>query len=149
MELSPREVREVVLADHAALRVRIELVRRAIGVAGVTGDPAALRELLPSLLDHLAAHLALEDQLLAPTLASIDAWGPERSRRLAEEHGAQRAWIAAARARLAATGGDASALATEALEMIERVEADMTQEEHEALDLRLYDDGVIQIDFSG
>ncbi|MBX3269397.1 MAG: hemerythrin domain-containing protein [Sandaracinaceae bacterium] len=149
MELSPREVREVVLADHAALRVRIELLRRAIGTAGVTGDPAALRELLPSFLDHLGAHLALEDQLLAPTLASIDAWGPERSRRLAEEHAAQRAWIAASRERLAATGGDASTLAAEALVMIARVEEDMAQEEQVALDPRLYDDGVIQVDFSG
>ncbi|MCA9604597.1 MAG: hemerythrin domain-containing protein [Myxococcales bacterium] len=149
MELSPKEVREVVLADHSALRVRLDLLRRAIRVADESGDPSALMELLPSLLDHLSAHLALEDQLLAPTLKTIDAWGPERERRLAEEHGAQRAWIHECRRQLAANEGHTKELATQALVMIGRIEEDMKHEESEALGSHLLSDEVIHVDFGG
>lgn len=149
MELSPKEVREVILADHAALRVRLDLLRRAIRVADTSGDPSALMELLPSLLDHLSAHLALEDQLLAPTLKTIDAWGPEREKRLAEEHGAQREWIAECRRRLEATEGDTGELAVQALVMIGRIEEDMVHEEGDALGPHLLSDEVIHVDFGG
>lgn len=139
----------MVLADHAALRVRLDLLRRAIRVADQDGDPSALMELLPSLLDHLSAHLALEDQILAPTLQTIDAWGPEREKRLAEDHGAQREWIRECRRQLEANAGDAAELATQALVMIGRIEEDMKDEEAEALGPHLLSDEVIQVDFSG
>lgn len=149
MELSPREVREVVLADHAALRVRLELLRRAIRVADQSGDASALLELLPSLLDHLSAHLALEDQLLGPTLATIDAWGPEREKRLRAEHQSQREWIKSSRAWLETHDDDASDVTTHALVMIGRIEEDMAHEEVEVLDPQLLTDAVIHVDFSG
>lgn len=149
MELSPKEVRELVLADHAALRVRLDLLERAVGAAERDGDPHQLRELLPSLLDHLSAHLDLEDQVLAPTLQTIDAWGPERAERLAKEHGEQREWIADCRAELVKNDGEVSQLATLALEMIDVIQADMDHEETSVLDPRLLTDEIIQIDFGG
>jgi len=149
MELSPKEVRELVLADHAALRVRLDLVKRAVTGAQEDGDPRQLRELLPSLLDHLSAHLDLEDQILAPTLKTIDAWGPERAERLDGEHRDQRAWIAGCRGELVKNEGDVSKLLDQAAEMIDRIEDDMDQEEKSVLDPRLLTDEIIQIDFGG
>jgi len=149
MELSPAEIRELVLADHSALRVRLELVRRAIRRADEQQDPNALLELLPSLIDHLSAHLDLEDQMLGPTLATIDAWGPERAKRLATEHAAQRKWLAEARAELNKNAVDLGSLSVQALVMIGRIEEDMEHEEKEVLDPRLLTDELIHIDFGG
>ncbi len=149
MELSPNEVRDLVLADHAALRVRLGLLRRAVAVADERGDSGALLEMLPGLLDHLSAHLDLEDQILAPTLRTIDAWGPEREQRLSAEHAEQRAWIADCRAQLAVVGGDLESVSAQALMMIGRIEQDMDQEEAHVLDPKLMTDEIIYVDFGG
>jgi len=149
MELSPKEVRELVLADHAALRVRLDLCKRAVNAAQTDSDARQLRELLPSLLDHLSAHLDLEDQVLAPTLKTIDAWGPERAERLDAEHREQREWIAGCRGELVNADGDVRRLLDQAVEMIDRIEDDMEHEERSVLDPRLLTDEIIQVDFGG
>ena len=149
MELSPNEVRDLVLADHEALRVRLSLLRRAVVVSDENGDAGALREMLPGLLDHLAAHLDLEDQILAPTLRTIDAWGAERERRLAAEHAEQRAWIAECRAQLAQSGDAPGSVSAQALMMIGRIEDDMEHEEEHVLDPKLMTDEIIYVDFGG
>jgi len=149
MELSPNEVRELVLADHKALRVRLTLLRRAVINAQDKGDARALLEMLPSLLDHLGAHLDLEDQVLAPTLRTIDAWGEEREKRLADEHTEQRAWIGQSRANIERDREDLNQISARALTMIDRIEADMEHEEAHVLDPALMTDQVIYVDFGG
>ena len=149
MEFSPNEVRELVLADHAALRIRLELLRRAVREADTDRNPAALCDLLPSVLDQLSSHLELQDRVLAPVLQVIDAWGPERASRLGEEHAAQRAWIEESRLRLEQNRDDAGRLAVLARAMIERVEKHIAEEEDSVLCADILTDGVIQIDFGG
>lgn len=147
--LSPRQVRELVLADHAALRVRLELVRWAIRQADADADASALLDALPTLLDHLSAHLALEDQVLAPTLARIDAWGPEREKHLTREHTEQREWIERMRQSLVEHRDDVGRISTQAMVMIGRIEDDMRHEEASVLDPRLLTDDIVQVDFGG
>jgi hypothetical protein len=76
---SPGEVRRTILQQHEELRRALREVLLAPALAPIL-----------SFFDQLEAHLDTEDRLLAPALEHLDAWGPERSRKLREEHAAQR-----------------------------------------------------------
>jgi hypothetical protein len=89
----PATVRERVLDQHEVLR---ELLRQALDTTtrGLQHDGPGrdeLSRLAHDLRGRFRAHLAFEEQALAPVLANMDAWGPERVQDLLEEHGRQRA----------------------------------------------------------
>jgi hypothetical protein len=79
-DLLPSEVRARVLEEHAVLRARMEALARA-GRA-----PNELRAEIEGLLEALRRVVAIEHDLLLPTLRTIDAWGQERARRLSAWH---------------------------------------------------------------
>jgi hypothetical protein len=88
--------RETILEDHAALRRLMANLLDAAAEALV--DEKAIgraRELLIELAVTLEEHLTFEEDLLAPLLATADAWGPLRAVRLVDEHGQQRAALTA------------------------------------------------------
>lgn len=80
-ELLPSEVRVRVLKEHTALRFAMDRV-----VRDAESPDAELREALDHLLASVERVVELEHELLVPTLRKIDAWGPERARRLSAWH---------------------------------------------------------------
>ena len=133
-------LRRQILAEHGELRAAIAKVATA-------EEPARLALATHALCDLLEDHLAFEDEALEPVLRTIDAWGPERARRLREEHAAQRARLAQLRRDVATA--PALALAREVQPFLEELLADMAGEEHDALDPDLLRDDTISVEFGG
>ena len=121
-----------ILMEHDELRAAIAKVISA-------ADPARLAVATNALLDRLTEHLAYEERALEPVLRAIDAWGPERARRMREDHRAQRVEIAKLREELATapTGG----LGRPVRPFVDELLADMAVEERDVLSL-LRDDAV-------
>ncbi|HLH28382.1 MAG TPA: hemerythrin domain-containing protein [Acidimicrobiales bacterium] len=92
----PSEVRAEVLAQHEALRSRLAAARLA-AYEMLDGRPPApaLRDEVLRLAVEMEVHLGFEERMLAPVLAALDAWGPERAERLRTEHAKQRGELAA------------------------------------------------------
>jgi len=96
----PSTVRGEVLGQHEAVR---DLLQRAIAEANAAlrapqGQARACQDCVDEishmtyqLRQRFRSHLAFEERLLLPVLASADVWGPERARNLLEEHTRQRA----------------------------------------------------------
>jgi hypothetical protein len=91
--LFPSTVRRQVLDQHVVLRDLLQrtleqtsnsLLRRALELAPLVDAARDLRR-------RLHAHLAYEERALAPILAVMDVWGPERVADLLAEHERQRA----------------------------------------------------------
>jgi hypothetical protein len=88
----PASVREQVLDQHRQLRtlmtVLLDRCTLAPGHDGAFDRP--LDDLARDLNRSFGAHLQFEEQALAPVLAVVDHWGPERIRALQEDHARQR-----------------------------------------------------------
>ncbi|MGF1466379.1 MAG: hemerythrin domain-containing protein [Sandaracinaceae bacterium] len=146
-ERLPSQVREKILAEHAKLRTRIGELR---AVLDEVGDAAAstrddLRRSVLDLLTALEAHIDHEDEVLLPTLRTIDAWGEERARRLGAEHAEQRTWIAEQRAKIGA--GPIRVAAVRAF--LDRLEKDMEVEEASSLSPDLLTEYPFPVDLGG
>jgi iron-sulfur cluster repair protein YtfE (RIC family) len=137
---SCERVRRQVLAEHGELRTAIARVTNA-------NHPTRLVLATSALLDLLSEHIGHEDQILEPLLRDIDAWGPERARRLREEHAAQRAEIAKLRAELATA--PPATLDWEVQHFVEQLVADMEHEEQDTLDASVLRDDCITVEFGG
>lgn len=140
MAESNERVRREILDEHTELRAIIAKIRGA-------GDPGCLALATAELLDRLAAHLEHEDAVLAPVLRTIDAWGPERARRLRDDHVAQRAQLAQLRRELATT--PEAALASTVRAFVDALVADMESEERDVLDAALLRDDCVTVEFGG
>jgi hypothetical protein len=86
--MQPSEAREVALQLHDEVR---EQMRVALTLAHriAAGDPASaepLRAHARELCRSLRRHTSVEEDVLAPVLESIDAWGGVRRDCLVEEH---------------------------------------------------------------
>ena len=86
--LFPTAVRERVLEQHQTLRQllqqSLDATTRAFQPEGPNCDEVS--RLVYELRSRFWAHLAFEERHLAPVLAQLDLWGPERVRDLL--HGA-------------------------------------------------------------
>ena len=81
-----------ILGEHADLRRMLAEVEE-LAERFERGDAEvarALRDRGLALHRMLCAHLDLEDEILAPALQAVDAWGEVRAERLAREHREQR-----------------------------------------------------------
>ena len=91
--LFPATVRERVIEQHQSLRrllhQALDATTRAFQSAGASLDEVS--RLAHELRARFRAHLAFEELHLAPVLAHLDLWGPERVRELHLEHARQRA----------------------------------------------------------
>lgn len=133
-------LRRQILAEHVELRAAIARVATA-------EEPARLALATSALCDRLEDHLELEDEVLEPVLRAVDAWGPERARRLRDEHAAQRRRLAQLRRDVATA--PALALAREVQPFLETLLADMAAEERDVLDPDLLRDDTISVEFGG
>ena len=147
-ELLPSEVRARILRDHERLRTEIDTLRRRARSVRRGDDEGSFREQAERLLAAVRRHLELEDEILLPTLRSIDAWGPERAKRLAAEHESQRRSLAAAETELARVR-EPRALVEVMERYAEDLEQDMAAEERTELDEELLREFPIRTDFGG
>jgi hypothetical protein len=130
----PATVRDRVLEQHETLR---ELLRQALDVTtrGLQGEGPGrdeLARLVHDLRARFRAHLAFEEQTLAPVLSNLDAWGPERVEDLLEEHTRQRAELDTL---IEGVGGDwdAARLALTLRSLVTDLLLDMEEEERGCL----------------
>jgi hemerythrin len=86
------EIRTKLLAQHAQLRVLVDKVRSASGLAkpqqSHDGQRAGeeLQSALSMLVCALRDHNAEEEQLLRDVMVTVDAWGPARVEIMNEQH---------------------------------------------------------------
>ncbi len=95
LQMTPSQVRSVILSEHVnirALLLRSEEHAQRILSGGGFGDQEvlSLRGIAYQLYTGLCRHMELENRLLAPALAALDAFGKVRSDRLIAEHVEQR-----------------------------------------------------------
>jgi hypothetical protein len=89
-ELLPSQVRARAIRAHVALRAAMQRVREAAEAAAGDGASESLRREVGALAAAVGSVIELEEEILVPTLRGIDAWGPERARRLAAWHREER-----------------------------------------------------------
>jgi hypothetical protein len=93
--LFPTAVRDRVLEQHQGLRALLQQTLDVTTVALRRDGPerAQVSRLVQELRARFFAHLAFEERTLAPVLAQVDLWGPERVQDLLAEHTRQRAEV--------------------------------------------------------
>jgi len=85
--MSLTEIRNLLLQQHADLRVKIEETRRATELwRQDQWSHDELQERLQRLADQLRAHNACEESLLRDVIPTIDAWGQARADVMTEVH---------------------------------------------------------------
>lgn len=91
-ELSPSQVRSLILEGHELLRIRLIEVSREAGkvLENADASDSRLRSEIDALLEILDEHMALEERILVPALLDTDSWGEERANRFRAEHDRQR-----------------------------------------------------------
>jgi hypothetical protein len=92
----PASVREAVLDQHRELRALMQAVLNECACApqAQEHDRERFVRVIRDLHRRFDAHLEFEERELAPVLAVVDHWGPERLRAMHEEHAHQRAEFA-------------------------------------------------------
>ena len=105
-----------------------------------------LRDVARELSREMALHLAMEEELLVPVLAAIDAWGGVRVRHMQEEH--ERQLVELRRLSDAARGPyvDRRDLARDVRRFVVDLYRDMRQEERDLLHPDLLRDDPLSID---
>jgi iron-sulfur cluster repair protein YtfE (RIC family) len=147
-----KERRRVLLAQHDRLRALIAILGKAAGeVLAVPEDFAgpqaqSLRAAVESLRHELEDHLVIEEALLVPVLAHIDAWGPQRLAQMNSEHTHHRALLAAMRTDRNPL--EPHALARTATTLAGDVLAEMQEEERDILAAGVLHDDVANLDAS-
>jgi hypothetical protein len=144
--LFPAAVRERILQQHCALR---EVLRRAIQATTSSfeaegADLAQLAYLAHDLRVHLRAHLSYEELALAPVLAHVDLWGPERVQQLFEEHARQRAELDTLVEGIE-DGWDVERLALTLRSLVTDLLIDMDEEERGCLSAQLLGDQMMML----
>jgi hemerythrin-like domain-containing protein len=137
--MEPREIRERIRADHAALRPLLaavaELARRV--EAGQEEAVEPLRERGVALHDRFAEHLALEDRILLPFVRRSTGDGPARAERIAREHTEQRLLLDYILGRLRDQRRPSLVLGRELLGFVDLLQDEMEEEERDVLDAPL------------
>ena len=103
-----------------------------------------LDDLVRELDRSFGAHLEFEEQALAPVLAVVDHWGPERIRALQEDHARQRKQFATLLEGL--DGERTESLAHAVSRLVTDSVRDMDDEEQGCLSSTLLADGFLEIE---
>jgi hypothetical protein len=85
--ITPSEIRDELLSQHASLRGRLEAVRVAVA-RGANGEvsQAQVRGELVGLFEALRTHNTLEERSLRDLVRVVDAWGQARVDIMVEAH---------------------------------------------------------------
>ena len=82
MPFAPSVVRKIILDEHALIKVKLAAIETLIG----TKQDQAVKNAVDEFTHYFLKHLATEEKLLRPVLATIDAWGEVRVEKLNKEH---------------------------------------------------------------
>ncbi len=138
---APSDVRRLILMEHANLRRLLHRVERASRRILTTPTPReseleAAYDAARTLCVVMANELELEDQVLAPTLAALDAWGNVRADRLRSQHAEQalvlRSYLRALE-HLSGSRRAGSTLAVLMQELVDRLRNELQTEEERLL----------------
>ncbi len=139
--MNPEEIRTRVFGEHEKIRGIIDEIDDLNKRFGRDEDVGAeIREVGVGLYEIFAAHLALEDSLLAPALEKISDRGPALAERLMREHSEQRAMLTYLLRRLEEQGRPTALVSNELRSFCEYLRRDMKHEEDTILDLGLRPD---------
>jgi len=144
--MNPSTVRTRILQDHAVLRE--DLRKLEVEVDAMHAHPARRPEianLARGLLSQLIAHTEAEDEVLAPALRDLDAWGAIRATMLLDHHESQRVQLRRLIEVYGGGEGDRKWLAQLTIEWIYDVRADMVHEETSVLSAALLKDDFIDV----
>jgi len=147
MATTNEERRRILCAQHRHLRGTIAAAQQAAReLLARSGSVATLQAAVAILEGELHAHLADEERLLEPILATIDAWGPVRLELLRAEHAHQRAVLSVL---AGPTASPAAPLVAERMLLLcSEVLADMESEERELLNEKVFHDDLVLLDAS-
>jgi hypothetical protein len=141
--MRPDDIRDRISREHVQIRILACTVdadcRRVLD-----GGSARLRDSALALTRALWDHLTVEDRLLVPELRKLDAWGPVRAERIAEEHARQREELANL-AQLARSG-PSEELAARTRCLIAVLREDMDAEERDLLSPELWREDCVVVD---
>ena len=133
-----QEIRARVIEEHQKLREIIEELESLNKRFDCDEDVGAeILEVGVGLYEVFAAHLALEDSLLAPALAEIRDEGPMLAERLVHEHREQREMLTYLLRRLEEQGRPTALVSNELRSFCEYLQRDMKHEEASILDADL------------
>jgi hypothetical protein len=90
------QIREILLAEHAHLRERMDDVRSVAVQTRGRERRIALRAAVERLAHELHEHTLNEERILRGLLRSVDAWGPVREEIMDQRHLAEHRELAAA-----------------------------------------------------
>jgi hemerythrin-like domain-containing protein len=93
MSIDNSKIRKIILVEHEGLRINLRAIEELLDRVDA-GDLEARRsahEQLTTMLQTFLRHIEHEERILQPVLAQVDAWGPQRSAAMSEEHKMQRA----------------------------------------------------------
>jgi hypothetical protein len=145
----PASVREAVLDQHRELRGLLRGVLDECASPAQDDDRERFVRMIRDLRRRFDAHLEFEERELAPVLAIVDHWGPERLRAMHEEHARQRADLAGLLAGLfdgTAAGWQAEHLRRIVRSLVTELIRDMDDEESGCLDAKLLGAQVLEIE---
>lgn len=95
MSIDNSKIRKIILVEHEGLRISLRAIEELLDRVDA-GDVAARKsahQQLTAMLQTFLRHIEHEERILQPVLAQIDAWGPQRSAAMSEEHKLQRALV--------------------------------------------------------
>jgi hypothetical protein len=142
--LFPAAVRERVIEQHHTLRQllqqSLDATTRVFQPEGPNRDEVS--RLVYELRARFWAHLAFEERHLAPVLAHLDLWGPERVEDLFTEHNRQRAQLETLVEGIE-NGWDVERIALALRSLTTDLLLDMEEEEHGCVSASLLQDEMI------
>ncbi len=146
--MTPSEIRESLLREHAGLRALIAEVRRRMTKGADSAARTELSASMVTLAETLRVHNVREEGLLREILRDVDAWGPVRADVMDESHAHEHQDLVGAL--LAAQGiQDITAAGGTINDLLDRVESHMTREETVLLSEHVLRDDDLVIDYFG
>lgn len=85
--MEPSKIRKELLAQHADIRTKMDLVRSALDLRQKgQGSDRELLDCLQQLKESVAVHNARENELLRDFIRDVDMWGPLRVEGMHDAH---------------------------------------------------------------
>lgn len=148
-QLLPSQVRNIILSEHVSIRALLDRcdqhAQRILAGGGFSeADVLSLRGIAYQLATGITRHMELENRVLAPALASLDAFGSAGAQRLLEEHAEQKTSIERVLTQFDDPSQAPAVLAAALAQLITTLRRDMDLEEQTLLHPELLrDDAVV------
>lgn len=145
------ELLTLLLEQHHQLRGYLAAIDEEARLVARRKTPQGcvrLRKLIAEMRRKLVLHVSVERDALVPLLYDIDAWGPERLRRLKREHDIEHELLESSVQQTASTVAP-KALAAAARRLTREIAAHMDIEERDFLNRSVLNDDMARVEFTG